>query len=54
MTNAHSVKWYIAMNKVVKSNPSNDKPDPYRRVEVLATLITAVAALVAAFAALFG
>ena len=52
MTNAQSVKRCIAMNKVVKNNPSNNKPDPYRRAEVLATLITAVAALIAAIAAL--
>ena len=52
MTNAHSVKKCIAMNKVVKIDPSNNKPDPYRRAEVLATLVTAIAALIAALAAL--
>ena len=40
------------MNKVVKIDPSNNKPDPYRRAEVLAKVLTAVAALIAAIAAL--
>ena len=54
MTNAHSVKWYTAMNKVVKDDPSNNKPDPYRRAEVLAAVVSALAAIVAVLVALFG
>ena len=52
MTNALTVKWCIAMSKVVKKDPSNNKPDTYRRVEVLAAVVSAVAAVIAAFAAL--